>query len=172
MDSSNSRGPGRPSRNEQLDLENRLRPFFDSMLSAKLAAEKTGISIKTAEKYFKIWADQLRENHSENIVERQKNSKVKLLNALDHINFNLLAQHNRITRAILDHEKNYSQNKYTKDGKPKPYLPDLVLEQKLSEVIKMQQQLYDTIANIEASPTIDEQTEKEMIKRFQEKAVN
>lgn len=162
-----SRKVGRPTLEEQLEIENKLRPYFNSDFDPKIASEKTGISVETVRKHFRIHIDRLRENYSEDLVERQKDAKARLLNAIDNIHFDILAQHNRFTRAIIAHEQEYEQNRYTKEGKSIPYMPNLALEDRLSAVVKTKLDIYDKKASILAAPTIDEQTEKSMLKRFQ-----
>ena len=39
---------GRPSRSAQLDIQNDLRKYYDLGLSARVAAQKTHINVKTA----------------------------------------------------------------------------------------------------------------------------
>lgn len=162
-----SRKVGRPTLHEQLEIENKLRPYFNSNFDPEFVAEKTGIGIETVRKYSRIWTDQLRENYSEDLVERQKDTKARLVNVIDNINFDLLVQRNRLKRGIIEHEQEHEHNKFTKEGKTIPYMPNLDLEDRLITVINMELDNNDKKASIVAAPTIDEQTEKSMLKRFQ-----
>ena len=65
---------GRPSKSEELQIRRALYPFFGK-ISARKAAEKTGINIKTVCSYYKNFQKELLENESKEFMQRCKEEK-------------------------------------------------------------------------------------------------
>jgi len=78
---------GRPSKNQQLIIQNKLRLFFDRGYTATLTAEKTHTNIKTVCKYFEEWAEKISEIEDEEFLARQKKEKERVIIAFDHLIF-------------------------------------------------------------------------------------
>lgn len=166
-----SRKVGRPTLHEQLEIQNLIKPYYEIGLSAEYTATQKRISIKTVQKYFRIWTEQLRENFEPNISERQKNAMAREIQSIDSIIYNLRAQLNRITKAIIDHQEAWKANNSSRqDGTAVCYRPDPYLEDKFTKLNELLLKTYDGKASIEAAPTIDEETEKAVFQRMSEKS--
>lgn len=70
---------GRPSRSAQLEIQNNLRKYYDLGLSARTAAQKTHINIKTATKYFDEWTEQIMEQQKSDFIEIQKIERARII---------------------------------------------------------------------------------------------
>jgi len=76
---------GRPTKVDQIQIQNKLRKYFEIGISASLASQKTGINIKTVCKYFDEWAEQILEVESTAFLERQKKERTRVIMALDSL---------------------------------------------------------------------------------------
>ena len=76
---------GRPGRAEQIKIQEILRPHFERGLSATLAAELTGMNIKTVCKYFKKWAEERDAFETENSLQRQKEERDRTTRSFDYL---------------------------------------------------------------------------------------
>ncbi len=74
---------GRPSRSAQLQVQQKLRKYYDLGVSARIAAQKTGINIKTAAKYFDEWTEQIMEKDATEFFDRQRQEKTRTVNTYD-----------------------------------------------------------------------------------------
>lgn len=70
---------GRPSRSTQLEIQNNLRKCYDLGLSARTAARKTHINVKTAAKYFDEWTEQIMESQKQDFIENQKIERARII---------------------------------------------------------------------------------------------
>src|SRR3989442_1460052 len=66
---------GRPSKAEQLHIQEILRPFFERGTRATKVHEITGIDVKTVGKYFKQWSDEITMYEKQNFVERYQKAR-------------------------------------------------------------------------------------------------
>jgi hypothetical protein len=74
---------GRPTKSGQIDIETKVRKYFEQGLSATVTAMKTGINIKTVCKYYNEWSDQIRESESDDFLERQKDHRNQIIVTFD-----------------------------------------------------------------------------------------
>lgn len=72
---------GRPSRNQQLAIQQKLRPYFDAGYTASYTALVTHVNEKTAAAYFKEWTEKLID--STDFVFQQQAAKARLTVELD-----------------------------------------------------------------------------------------
>ena|SRR5437899_1481381 len=56
---------GRPSKTEQIQIQNLLRPYFERNISATSTANSTDINIKTVCAYFNEWTNEVISSKSE-----------------------------------------------------------------------------------------------------------
>lgn len=74
---------GRPSRAEQLEIELKLGPYFEKLISPYVTSRETGINIKTVRKYFKEWAEEINALEHPDFIERSKTAKEQAILACD-----------------------------------------------------------------------------------------
>ncbi len=74
---------GRPSKAEQLEIQKKLRPYFEKSISASIAASDTGINIKTVNKYYNEWYEEIKNSQQPDFIERCKIEKERNLLAID-----------------------------------------------------------------------------------------
>jgi len=75
---------GRPSKAEQLEIQKRLRPYFENGISAFVTARETGINIKTVNKYFDEWYKEIKNSQQPEFVERTKFEKERAILVFDN----------------------------------------------------------------------------------------
>lgn len=66
---------GRPSKTEQLEIQDKLGPYFEKGISPFVTSNKTGINIKTVNKYFGLWYEEIKNSQSDDFIERCKIAK-------------------------------------------------------------------------------------------------
>jgi len=74
---------GRPSKAEQLEIERKLRSYFEKSISPYVTSCETGINIKTVRKYFKEWSEEIRDSEHQDFIERSKTAKEQAILACD-----------------------------------------------------------------------------------------
>lgn len=102
---------GRPTKTQQLQIQKKLRTYFERGLSASFTARKTRTNVKTVCNYFNDWTSQLIEAEDRDFVEREKKERERIRLCYDNIiceEYELLDQ---IKREIA---------KYRKEGKAVP----------------------------------------------------
>ncbi len=100
------RRPGRPTLQEELEIQNKIKPYFEIGLEVDDVESKTGIDAKTVRKYYGDWIQRLLENYIEDFAERQKIVKVRTIISINSIIYNLRAQLNQITKAKISADQN------------------------------------------------------------------
>ena len=75
---------GRPTRKGQLELQDKLRPYFEKGISAFVTTRETGINIKTVNKYFGKWFDEIKNLQQQDFIERTKIEKERAILAIDN----------------------------------------------------------------------------------------
>lgn len=162
------RTPGRPTLQEELEIQNKIKPYYEIGLEADDTASKTGIDEKTVRKYYRIWTEKLLEDYIEDVAERQKVAKVRALRSINPLIHHLRAQLNQITKAKIEHEEAWKRNQNSqRDGKIESYVPHPFLENMLVKLIMSLLDMYERKAAIEAAPTISEEAEKAVFQRMQ-----
>lgn len=102
------------------------------------------------------------EPFNEDLMTRQKISRVKLLIFYDERIYEELAQANRYRKAILDDQSYHEQisEKLRQERKiSQPYKPNPALERMLLQVNESLARLGEKKASIEAAPLLDEESE-------------
>jgi hypothetical protein len=74
---------GHPSRSEQMQMQKELRKYFECGLSAILAAQKTGVNVNTAYKYFDEWVQEISEQETMDFIERQRLDRERIILSYD-----------------------------------------------------------------------------------------
>ena len=74
---------GRPSETEQLEIERKLRPYFEKSISSSVTSRETGINIKTVRKYFNEWIEEIKSSEHPDFIERSKIAKEQAILAYD-----------------------------------------------------------------------------------------
>lgn len=74
---------GRPSKAAQTRVQEKLRECFEYGLTATLAAQRTGVNIKTVCKYFDEWTEQITEQQNSDYFERQRVERERIIISLD-----------------------------------------------------------------------------------------
>lgn len=77
-------GNGRPSKNEQLEIERILKPYFGNSISASVTSQKTGFNIKTVNKYFHDWYCEISESETSDFLQNCKEQKERALLTLEN----------------------------------------------------------------------------------------
>ena len=136
---------GRPNKAKQLQIERRLRPYFEKMLTVSLAARETGVNPNTVKKYYKKWHNEITSTEHPNFIKR---SKIIISNANIALDNQLLKYYK--LQEILE-----KQIKYTiKQNNGIPYLENniyktsILLVEKISDLILKK-------TNLTTTPTAD-----------------
>ena len=136
---------GRPNKAEQLQIERKLRPYFERMLTTSLAAKETGVNINTVKKYYKIWSDEIKSTEHPDFMER---SKIIIRNSI-------LALDNQLSKLyklqeILEKQINYNikQNNKIPNLDLGIYKTSILLSDKISDLILKK-------TNLIVTPTAD-----------------
>jgi len=74
---------GRPSEAEQLEIERKLRPYFEKLITPYVTSRETGINIKTVRKYFNEWIEEIKSSEHPDFIERSKIAKEQAILAYD-----------------------------------------------------------------------------------------
>ena len=75
---------GRPTKQEQLDLQKTLREYYEKGISATTTTNLTGINVKTVCKYFNEWHRQINEIERSKFQDRVLEARSQHLIVLDH----------------------------------------------------------------------------------------
>ena len=136
---------GRPSKAKQLQIERKLRPCFEKMLTISLTARETGVNPNTVKKYYKMWHNEITSTEHPNFIKR---SKIIISNANIALDNQLLKYYK--LQEILE-----KQIKYTiKQNNGIPYLENniyktsILLVEKISDLILKK-------TNLTSTPTAD-----------------
>ena len=136
---------GRPNKSEQLQLERKLRPYFEKMLSATFAARKTRINVNTVKKYYKTWFDEIKSSEHPDFIKR---SKITISNS----NLALDIQLSKLYKLQETLEKQINHNIKQNGGIPNieinVYKTSILLSEKISDLILKK-------TNLIVSPTAD-----------------
>jgi len=144
---------GRPTKSEQIEIQNKLRPYYERGLSATFTASSTGINIKTVCKYFEEWSKKIIETEATDFVQRQKKAKELVILNMDNIIF----EQYRLLEEIKNEKKNYQ-----KENKQIPTHLLSLQHQILKEISTTAQHKCD----IECMPTLDFSLDQMIDKRF------
>lgn len=74
---------GRPSRNQQLELQKVLRTYYERNISASVSARETGINIKTVTKYYMIWSDEIAKASDADFISRVRQEREQIILGYD-----------------------------------------------------------------------------------------
>ena len=152
---------GRPSEAEQLEIERKLRPYFEKSISPYVTSGGAGINIKTVRKYFHKWCEEIKSSEQPDFIERSKIAKEQAILACED-------QLLRLYKVQEDIEKQV-ENSITQSGGI-PRLERWVYKQRIevSSAIVNLIILKTTLAN---TPTADITLAKKMQELLKEYAV-
>lgn len=74
---------GHPSKPAQVQMQEKLRRYFELGISATLAAQKVGLNVKTACKYYDEWTERITEQQNGDFLERQKADRERTIISFD-----------------------------------------------------------------------------------------
>jgi hypothetical protein len=75
---------GRPTKLAQLELQDKVRPYFERGISAFATAKETGINVKTVNKYFEKWYSEIKDSQKQEFIERTKFEKERAVLAIEN----------------------------------------------------------------------------------------
>ncbi len=75
---------GRPTKSGQLEIQDKLQPYFANAISAFATANETGINIKTVNKYFDQWYCEIKDSQQQEFIEKTKFEKERAVLAIDN----------------------------------------------------------------------------------------
>ena len=136
---------GRPSKAKQLQIERKLRPYFEKMLTVSLAARETRINVNTVKKYYKIWHNEIMSTEHPDFIKR---SKITISNA----NIALDNQLSKLYKTQATLEKQIEHSIEQNNGIPylenNIYKTSILLIEKISDLILKK-------TNLTTTPTAD-----------------
>ena len=136
---------GRPNKAKQLQIERRLRPYFEKMLTVSLAARETGVNPNTVKKYYKIWYNEIMSTEHPDFIKRSKitisNANVALDNQLSKL-YKLQAMQEKQIKHSIEQNNGipYLENNI--------YKTSVLLVEKISDLILKK-------TNLTSTPTAD-----------------
>jgi len=136
---------GRPNKSKQLQIERKLRPYFERMLTTSLAAKETGINVNTVKKYYKTWSNDIMSTEHPDFIKR---SKIIILNsnlALDYQLSKLYKLQETLEKQI---KHNIKQNNGIPNLEINIYKTSILLSEKISDLILKK-------TNLTITPTAD-----------------
>jgi len=136
---------GRPNKSEQLQLERKLRPYFEKMLSVSFAAKETGVHVNTIKKYYKTWYDEIKSTEHPDFIKRSKNTIRNSNLALDNQLSKLYKLQNTLEKQIKNDIK---QNNGISNLSLGLYKVSILLSEKISDLILKK-------TNLTVTPTAD-----------------
>ena len=136
---------GRPNKSEQLQLERKLRPYFEKMLSVSFAAKETGVHVNTIKKYYKTWYDEIKSTEHPDFIKRSKNTIRNSNLALDNQLSKLYKLQNTLEKQIKNDIK---QNNGIPNLSLGLYKVSILLSEKISDQILKK-------TNLTVTPTAD-----------------
>lgn len=98
MDNAVKQRNGRPSKTEQLEIQGKLRPYFEKGITPFVTSKKTGINIKTANKYFDLWYEEIKNSQNEDFIERCKRAKEQAIVVCDEQLLQLYEMQNELKK--------------------------------------------------------------------------
>lgn len=133
------RSNGRPTKTEQLQIDDVLRPYFERNMSAKFTANSTGMNIKTVCIYFNRWAEEIINSKSEEHVRRWREERERTILSYDNL---ILEEYLRLD------EINHKIKKLEEEGKEVP----LNLQKSRQDVVKFISVLIEKKSRIALPP--------------------
>jgi len=79
------RSNGRPTKTEQLLIDDVLRPYFERNMSAKFTANSTGMNIKTVCIHFNQWTEEIINSKSEEHRRRWREERERTILSYDNL---------------------------------------------------------------------------------------
>lgn len=93
---------GRPSKAEQLEIERKLRPYFEKSIKPFVTSRETEIDIKTVRKYFNEWIEEIKSSEHPDFIERSKTAKEQAILACDYQLLKLYKAQDDIEKQVED----------------------------------------------------------------------
>ena len=105
MDNTVKQRNGRPSKIEQLEIQGKLGPYFEKGISPFVTSKKTGINIKTVNKYFGLWYEEIKNSQNDDFIERCKITKEQAIVTLEEELLQLYEIRNELKRHSEEKQK-------------------------------------------------------------------
>ena len=164
---------GRPTAKLQEEMASKLRNYYDMGVTAQFTSKQQGMpNEKTCEKYFRMWTEEYRETYNDDISERQKDAKARLVAVYDQLIYYLNVQLNKFTGLIIEdqgHQEFENRKQESIGKKTKPYRPNPYYEGMFKGLIKDIAILNDAKTALDMQPTIDEEHEQRILEKFKKK---
>jgi len=135
-------GRGRPSINQQIEIEEKIWKYFADGISAPTAAKELGIDVKTAQKYYRQFAELRISETEDEFIEQCKINVESAVCVLD----NLILRERKLLET-LETELASQKNRTPKE--------EYQLRRELRETVKSIAQLVTLKTNLANSPTAD-----------------
>ncbi len=105
----NKHNRGRPTIQEQIDIDRKLRPYFTLGIGAPVVSVQTGMDVKTVRKRFKQWCREIVQSESKEFLERSKEAKERKIIAFDYLILSEQKQIDKVDEKIkqLDESGNF-----------------------------------------------------------------
>lgn len=101
----NKHNRGRPTVQEQIDIDRELRPYFTLGIGAALASVQTGMDVKTVRKRFKQWYREITQSESKEFLERSKEAKERTIITLESLMLSEQKQIDKVDEKIKQLEE-------------------------------------------------------------------
>lgn len=75
--------PGRKTHQESIEMEIKVRPFYDNMISVRKCSQSTGYDKDTVNGLYQKWAKETMENNKLAFLDREEHAKEQTLSAMD-----------------------------------------------------------------------------------------
>lgn len=105
----NKHNRGRPTIQEQIDIDRKLLPYFTLGIGASVVSVRTGMNVKTVRKRFKQWYREIVQSEPKEFLERSKEAKERKIIAFDHLILSVQKQIDKVDEKIkqLDESGNF-----------------------------------------------------------------
>jgi len=145
---------GRPTKQIQVNIQKKLRKYFEGGVTAALAAQKTNLNIKTVYKYFDGWAKEIIKHDTLDFIQRQKLERqraiisydkqvLETIQTLDELNSQIKKckeEQKQVPTFLFSHKlelQKFIISTLDKKGAISAQMPlDDVIKQKISELIQ------------------------------------
>jgi len=139
---------GRPSKTEQIEIQKKIRPYFDSNLSARFTSQLPEMpNEKTIQKYFNQWTHELSKNLVSTFKQRRLDVIGKSLLIFDSHIYNLSVLVNDMMESHRDSKQHYEDKKqkslFLGNTEPEPFKLDLKLIKTINQLTQTVVELKD-----------------------------
>lgn len=139
---------GRSSKAEQIEIQKKIRPYFDSNLSARFTSQFPEMpNEKTIQKYFNQWTHELSKNLVSTFKQRRMDVIGKSLLIFDSHIYNLSVLVNDLMESHRDSKQDCEEKKqkslFLGNEESEPFKPDLKLVKAINQLTTSIAELQD-----------------------------